>query len=116
MKSASRKQEERYAKDYGGRRAPGSGNGTWVKNDVRTDDVSWELKTTSKSQYILKHDDLIKAEKHALIDGREMRFGIEMCGRDWVVMSKEDYDVLTSRLMNLDRQAQSEFDFYWGDD
>lgn len=105
MKTASRKQEERYAKDYGGRRAPGSGNGVWVKNDVRTETESWELKTTSKRQYILKHDELIKAEKHALVDGRAMRFGLEMCERDWVLMSKEDYDEREAKIAELEKKV-----------
>ncbi|MEV4575990.1 hypothetical protein AB0K16_22360 [Nonomuraea jabiensis] len=71
---------------------------------MRTATESWELKTTSKSQYTLKHDDLVKAEKHALIDGRDMRFGLEMCGRDWVLMSKEDHDVREARIAELEER------------
>ena len=106
VKTASRKQEDRYAKDYGGRRAPGSGNGVWVKNDVRTETESWELKTTSKMQYTLKHADLEKAEKHALIDGRAFRFGLEMCDRDWVLMSKEDHDEREARIRELETSLE----------
>ncbi|GAA2321979.1 hypothetical protein GCM10010149_88870 [Nonomuraea roseoviolacea subsp. roseoviolacea] len=96
MKTASRKQEEKHAARYGGRRTPGSGNGL-IKNDVRTVDESWELKTTSAKQYILKSTDLVLAEKYALQDGRDMRFKIDMCGRSWVVMSEEDYEVLKEK-------------------
>jgi hypothetical protein len=99
-KKASLAQERRAAKLYGGSVNSGSGNGPWRKNDVRTEDESWELKTTSKKQYPLKHDELVQAEKYAMLDGREMRFGIEMCGRNWIVLSEDDYLALKEKARN----------------
>ena len=72
----SRRQEDRVASLFGGSRTPGSGNGI-RKNDVRTPDLSFELKYTGKSQYTLKASELEKGEKHALLDGRDFAFGIE---------------------------------------
>ncbi|MFI6495936.1 hypothetical protein [Nonomuraea typhae] len=96
-KKASLAQEKRAAMLHGGSVNSGSGNQPWRKNDVRTPDTSWELKTTTKKQYTLKSSELIQAEKYALLDGREMRFGVEMEGRNWVVLSEEDYLVLTEK-------------------
>jgi len=95
LKTPSRKQEERHAARYGGRRTPGSGNGV-IKNDVRTATDSWELKITDAKQYALKCEDLLKAEKYALLDGLNMRFKVEFrkFGRSFVVMSEEDYLVM----------------------
>ena len=86
----SQAQEKRAATAFGGTVNSGSGNGVYRKNDVRTPQFSIELKTTTKRQYPLKADELAKAERHALLDGRTMLFGIEMCGRNWMVLSEED--------------------------
>jgi hypothetical protein len=70
----------------------GSGNGDVRKNDVRTPEFSIEYKTTGKKQYPLKEDELILAEKYALLDDREMLFGIQMAsGRNWITMSEEAF-------------------------
>jgi hypothetical protein len=87
----SRRQEERVASRFGGRRTPGSGNQWDRKNDVRTSDWSFELKTTGKKQYTLKASELEDGEKQALLDGRNFAFGIEMNGRNWVVLSEDDF-------------------------
>lgn len=91
---ASRKQERRVAAHYGGRRTPGSGNGWALKNDVRTATHSFELKTTGKGQYTLKAKELEEGERHALLDGRDFVFGVEMNGRNWIVLSEEDFELL----------------------
>lgn len=71
----SRQQEQRGAQRLGGRVTSGSGNGWVTKNDVKTDDLSVEFKFTDKKSYSLKHDDLKKAERNALMDsGREFAF------------------------------------------
>lgn len=71
----SRQQEGRIAKDMGGRVTPGSGNGWATKNDVKTDTLSVEIKYTDAKSYSLKHADLQKAERQALLDGgREFAF------------------------------------------
>jgi hypothetical protein len=87
----SQRQERDWAESIGGRTTPGSGN-TWSrKNDVRSDRWSIELKTTAKKQFTLRSSELLEAERHALMDGREFAFGIEMAGRTWVVMEENDW-------------------------
>lgn len=91
----SRKQEDRTAKKYGGNRNVLSGAGWTRKNDVWTEDISFELKTTTKSQYALKAAELLLAERNALLDGRMMVFGIEFVdGRTWITLSEEDFMTL----------------------
>jgi hypothetical protein len=90
---ASRKQEKRGAIKYGGSLNAGSGNKD-RKNDVRTDDLSIEYKYTGKKSFSLKQDELLQAERHALLDGREMAFGIQMGDRHWVVLSEETFEAL----------------------
>ncbi|MDP9870425.1 MULTISPECIES: hypothetical protein [Streptosporangium] len=88
----SRQQERRGAALHGGTVNSGSGNGPWRKNDVRTPTTSIEYKVTSAKQYPLKLAELLAAERQALLDnGRSMLFGIQMGGRNWLVMSEEDY-------------------------
>jgi hypothetical protein len=87
----SRVQEKRLAKEAGGYVNPRSGAGDWHKNDIRTESLSIEAKTTSKSQYSLKNLDLLLAEKNALLAGRDMAFIIDMCGRSWTVVPTEEY-------------------------
>jgi hypothetical protein len=92
MLKKSQRQERRGAALHGGTRNAGSGNGWVRKNDVRTPDYSIEYKVTSKKSYSLKDAELIEAEKIALLDGREMLFGIEMVsGRRWIVLSEETF-------------------------
>jgi len=90
----SRKQESRVAAQFGGRRTPGSGNQWSRKNDVRTSTHSWELKTTGKGQYTLKAKELEEGERNALLDGRDFVFGVELNGRNWIVLSEEDFELL----------------------
>lgn len=75
------RQERRTAAETEGRTTPGSGN-TFVRgNDVITRDWSIECKTTAAKGYRLTLDALLAAERHALLDGREMVFQIEIQGR-----------------------------------
>lgn len=94
LHKASRRQETRVAKRFGGQVTPGSGNQWARKNDVRTPTTSFEMKYTGKSQYTLKASELEAGEKHALLDGRDFVFGIEMSGRNWIVLSEDDYEAL----------------------
>lgn len=100
----SRRQENAGAARLGGRRVAGSGSGWVTKNDVKTDDVSFEFKYTDKKSYSLKIDDLLKAEKNALLDsGREFGFVVGfgrlrgqsmVIDREFVVISREHYEGL----------------------
>ena len=87
----SQKQEARLAKWYGGRVTPGSGNGWVHKNDVKTPSLSIEAKYTDAKSYSLKLADLIKAEKIALIDGRDSIFTISFSGEEFVILREADY-------------------------
>lgn len=88
----SQRQERDWAVHLDGRITPGSGN-TWArKNDVRNERWSIELKTTTKKQFILRSAELLAAERHAILDGREFAFGIDMAGQSWVVMNQVDWD------------------------
>ena len=93
LHKASQHQEERVARRFDGRRTPGSGSG-FIKNDVRSEDWSFEVKWTGKKQYTLKSADLKEGEKYALLDGREFAFGIEMDGTHWVVISEDTFHKL----------------------
>ena len=88
---ASRTQEKRLAAQIGGTTTAGSGNGWAVKNDVRNNKWSIECKTTQAARFALTNRDLLNAERNALLDMREMAFAIEMCGRNWVVISQENF-------------------------
>ena len=92
----------------GGRTTPRSGAGWATKNDVKTDDLSIEVKYTDKKSYSLKRADLEKAEKHALTDSlREFAFivgfgslvgqGAMRIDREYVVISREYFESLRSR-------------------
>jgi hypothetical protein len=93
----SRQQESRGANRLGGRVTSGSGNGWVTKNDVKTDDMSVEYKYTDKKSYSLKHADLLKAERNALMDsGREFAFVVgfgEAHGANMVI--KDEYVVIS---------------------
>ncbi|RZU35969.1 hypothetical protein EV284_3452 [Streptomyces sp. BK022] len=98
MLKKSQKQERRGAELLGGTVNAGSGNGWVRKNDVRTPEYSVEYKVTGKKQYSLKDAELQTAEKQALLDGREMLFGIQMeSGRNWIVMSEETFLTLNTQ-------------------
>lgn len=88
----SRLQERRGAAEYGGTVNSGSGNQWKRKNDVRTDDLSIEFKTTTKASYGIKAAELDRAYKNALLDGRNMWFEIEFAndGVTCVIMMKDD--------------------------
>ncbi|AZM47777.1 hypothetical protein DMB38_20080 [Streptomyces sp. WAC 06738] len=88
---ASRAQEKRLARKVGGTTTAGSGNGWAVKNDVRNTKWSIECKTTASSQFTITHAALVNAEKNALLDMRQMAFVVELHGRNWVVISEENF-------------------------
>ncbi|MFE9834067.1 hypothetical protein ACFYP4_02790 [Streptomyces sp. NPDC005551] len=109
---ASRKQEKQVAADNAGRINPGSGNGWRFKNDVRSATVSFECKTTTQDRYSLKLSELQTAHSHALADGKDMAFVIDIRDKryytvehnDWLAMTEEwpandfaYYDTMTTR-------------------
>lgn len=87
----SRRQEKRTAAELGGRTTPGSGNTPLHGNDVITDRLSIECKTTSAASYRLTLDTLQAAAVHAVLDGREMVLQLEIQGHRYAVL---DWDLL----------------------
>lgn len=97
----ARKAERTTAERHGGRVTPASGSGSTVKNDVRNDDWSFEVKSTSNLSYSLKADSLIVAENNALSDGRRMAFIVEFARtfpiptKRYVIISEDDFREIT---------------------
>lgn len=105
----ARKEEVRTARLHGGRATPASGSGDTVKNDVRTREWSFEVKSTSQLGYHLNRDALKIAEKNALSDGRRMAFIVAFLrnpgqknGARYVVMSEDDFLEREHRLEQLE--------------
>lgn len=90
----SRRQEQQQAAALSGSRTIASGSQWIQKNDVRTAEWSIEYKFTDKKSFSLKLAELKQAERIALLDGREMAFGIRMGGEDWIVMSFDTFKSL----------------------
>jgi hypothetical protein len=93
----ARKQEDVTAQKHMGRGTPASGSGDTVKNDVRNDTWSFEVKTTTKSSYSLALGTFETAEKNALRDGRRAAMviafdnGIGRRPRRFVVLDEDDF-------------------------
>lgn len=87
----SRWHEDRLARKAGGSRNAASG-ALWLrKGDVRTDDLIIEHKWTGKTQFTLKAQVLETVMDEALISGRTGVVGIHLNGRDYIVLSEEDF-------------------------
>lgn len=97
----ARKQEQVTAVNHGGRGTPASGSGELVKNDVRNDEWSFEVKTTTRKTYSLSVETFETAETHALVDGRRGAMviafdrGIGRPPRRLVVIDENDFIELT---------------------
>lgn len=68
-KYESNKQEEKVAKEIGGRKVIASGSIEGLKGDVRDDKYLIECKTTSRSAYLFKKDVWRKISRESLKDG-----------------------------------------------
>lgn len=103
----SQRQEKRGALQNGGWVQPGSGSQVARKGDVRTPRVAGATRTTSGRLIEYKRTEgksirlttvmLDKIRREALLEGKEPRLGFELGGRDWVVLSAEDYLDLEER-------------------
>lgn len=102
----ARNQENLTAKLHHGRVTPGSGSGHMTKNDVRNDQWSIEVKSTSALTYSLNRDVLAVAERHALSDGRKMALVVAFMPKRattlakpkrYVVLTEDDYLELTQQ-------------------
>lgn len=84
----ARRQEERTETDFAGKRNPGSGNTIAHGNDVRTDRLSIENKSTAADSYRLSLRVLHTVRHHALLDGREPVLLVEIQGEEYAVLEK----------------------------
>jgi len=92
----SRAQERRGAAQHNGRRTPGSGNGV-RKGDVRLDrGYLVEYKRTDGRQITIKLVDLETNRRNALAEGREPLLGIEIGGRDYMLVPAGEFERLRS--------------------
>lgn len=102
----ARTQESVTAVNHNGRVTPASGSGD-VKNDVRNDEWSLEVKATTRKSYSLTLEVLETAERHALADGRRVALviafdkGLGKSPRRFVVLSEEDFLEMTQELEEL---------------
>ena len=98
----SQKQESRLAKQLGGTRNSGSGNGWIRKSDIRSDDLLVEAKITSGKSFSIKDDELIKNISYAIVDGRMPIFLVEFktTGNSYVILTEDDF-------LDLRERAQS---------
>lgn len=88
----SRKQEARGAAQHGGRVRPASGALPGAKGDMRTSDTLVEYKRTNGKSISITAAMLKKIRTEALSEGRRPLLGIEIAGRDWVLVPADDYE------------------------
>lgn len=90
----SRKQESRLARLMDGSLNAASG-ALWLrKGDVRTAQFVVEAKWTGKSQFTLKAKTLEDVMTEALLSGRIGIVSISLNGRNYVVLSEDDFEIL----------------------
>jgi len=78
------RQEQRIAKQYGGRRQPGSGSGWLHTNDVVDERYLHEAKQGAK-MVTIKSEDWEKLRRNAMLMGREPLFHIQVGNRRLVL-------------------------------
>jgi hypothetical protein len=90
----SRAQERAGMRRFGGQVHGGSGSGRFRKNDGRTDNELIEFKRTDKRSITIKAADLENLIRNALAEGRWPVFGLEVGGRNYVILEESDYHEL----------------------
>lgn len=89
---ASQRQEKEVADTLGGKVTPQSGAGWAVKNDVRTDEIHVECKTTlNNKQITIRARDIEDVMGNALKSGRVGILTFRLHGRDYVVSEMDDW-------------------------
>ena len=89
-KDKSKKQENRIAKQTGGRTIAGSGSGR-TKGDVNTKFFKIEAKRTDKESISLRKDWLRKISSEALSEGKRPALLFEVDGEEWAIILKMDF-------------------------
>ena len=87
----SQKHEKRIAKRIGGKTRAASGAFWSGKGDVRNDEYLWEHKYTSKKSFSVTRTVLDKIEEEAIMDGRTPVLGLHIDGKDYVVLTEDDF-------------------------
>jgi hypothetical protein len=82
------------AKNFKGKRVPGSGNHWGKPGDVKTDKFLIEVKQTDKKSYSLSVDKLNKIYEEALFSYRIPLFSIKIQETEVVLLFKEDFEKL----------------------
>lgn len=83
-------QEKRVAKMLGGQRSAGSGAFD-RKGDVRAPTQLWETKWTGKKSFTVQAAVLEKILGEALAEGRTPVLGLELNGRNYVIVEEDDW-------------------------
>ena len=95
IKKRSKKQEEKIAKDIGGRTTPASGALWFAKADVRNDKYLIEAKFTDNNRYPLKYTTWDKIRREAINDGLRIPvMQIDIQGSQYALLRVEDLDAL----------------------
>lgn len=107
----SRRQEERIAETYAGRRQPGSGSFPARPQDVSTGAFLIQAKTTEKERFGVRKDVLGKLERDAVLRGKMPVLVLEFVTRyaadSYVVLRENDFlDLLGSRKFLLPRPGE----------
>ena len=95
VKKKSKKQEEKIAKDIGGRTTPGSGALWFSKADVRNDKYLIEAKFTDSNSYQLKYTTWDKIKREAINDGLRIPvMQIDIQGSQYALLRVDDLEAL----------------------
>lgn len=88
----SQKHEARLAERFGGRCVAASGAFWSRKGDVRSGELLWEAKWTSKAQFSLRRDTLRKIVTEAVLAGRMPALSLSFSGEEqYVVLTEDDF-------------------------
>jgi hypothetical protein len=92
----SQAQERRIAKSYGGSLNSGSGNGTFRKNDVRSERFLHEAKRTdNKASITIRRTDLRDLTRNALMEGRIPVLHFQIDKDEYVILTEADFQEMT---------------------
>ena len=95
VKKKSKKQEEKIAKDIGGRTTPASGALWAFKGDVRNDKYLIEAKFTDSNSYQLNYTTWDKIKREAINDGLRIPvMQIDIQGSQYALLRVDDLEAL----------------------
>jgi hypothetical protein len=91
----SDKQEKGTAKAYKGKQQPGSGSGWKHRQDVKSDEYLVEDKRTGKKSISISAKDWYQLRKEAILLDRIPLMDIELDGRNYTMLLRDDFIELT---------------------